>query len=258
MKTIAFKISDNHEMVNFYKNIVGFVLKSEENGLSYFGTAKLKNQQLVLEETEIKVKHPNVHFSVGLPSEEELKKAVKRFTDHDYPFEKKEKGIVFTDPEENKVELFIRENLLVTAEVEPESVVPIKKAVDEDDLEVLPIDYSNKLTETCKVIQFCVNTWNKEESKIFYEKILGLEALGENQFGLSNGNLVLFLCEQEVNGSVTDLGWSFISINVKSSEEIEKLKKHLEKEEKVFFVDNKHTILSIFDTNGIEWWFTVK
>lgn len=40
VKTVAILVKDVEEMVNFYKNVLGFILKLEENNLSIFGSQK--------------------------------------------------------------------------------------------------------------------------------------------------------------------------------------------------------------------------
>ncbi|NSN53521.1 glyoxalase, partial [Enterococcus faecalis] len=51
LKTIAIRAKKVGEMVDFYKKVMGFVLKSEENNLSIWGTREAGTQLLILEET---------------------------------------------------------------------------------------------------------------------------------------------------------------------------------------------------------------
>ncbi|MEM5200342.1 glyoxalase, partial [Enterococcus faecium] len=48
LKTIAIRAKKVGEMVDFYKKVMGFVLKSEENNLSIWGTREAGTQLLIL------------------------------------------------------------------------------------------------------------------------------------------------------------------------------------------------------------------
>ncbi|MBP1045130.1 VOC family protein [Enterococcus sp. BWM-S5] len=242
LKTIAFRINDNYKMVDFYKNIVGLTLKSEENGLSIFGSSKEKTQVLILEEAET-FTHSNVHFSVHIYSEEEWLAIVQRFSEHGYPIEKsmedeKQKSIFITDPEMNEIEFYF-----------------LKEAADasEEQQEILAFQEEE---ETGNVVQVSLNTVDAQLSKTFYEEVLGLKDIGEKMLSLGSQNVVFQLLENEPLEGRADLGWNFFVVDLDGKEEIEKLMYHLEQKKQDFFIDNKRSILTVFDINGIEWWFT--
>lgn len=52
VKTVALRAKDVERMVNFYKNVLGFILKLEENNLSIFGSQEKDSRLLILEETD--------------------------------------------------------------------------------------------------------------------------------------------------------------------------------------------------------------
>ena len=126
----------------------------------------------------------------------------------------------------------------------------------DEDPTALPVDYSNKLPENSRLTKVCINTLDSDGSVTFYDKVLGLTPAGERNFTLDQADLRL--CDEAEEGAASDLGWSFFTVNVQSSQAIEALMVHLEQLGHEFFVDNKRSILSLFDQNGIEWWFTKK
>lgn len=77
VKTVAILVKDVEEMVNFYKNVLGFILKLEENNLSIFGSQKKDSRLLILEEVESEQEQLDfsssvVCFSLLIPTEEEF------------------------------------------------------------------------------------------------------------------------------------------------------------------------------------------
>nr|WP_086350295.1 VOC family protein [Enterococcus sp. 9E7_DIV0242]OTP12712.1 hypothetical protein A5888_003291 [Enterococcus sp. 9E7_DIV0242] len=238
LKTISFRIKDN-------ENMVGLTLKSEENGLSIFSANKEKTQALILEEGET-FSHAAVHFSVCLPSEVEWLDLVRRFNEHGYPIQRKktEEGtekIIVVDPEENEIEFYYQENQLDS---------PEKAVVDDlQEAEALQKDDGN-------VFRISLNTLDVQSSKEFYEKVLGLASMDDTTLRLGDQDVVFQLLEKEHLGQRADLGWNFFVVDLDGTEEIEKLMYHLEQKKQDFFIDNKRSILTVFDINGIEWWFT--
>ena len=66
-------------MVDFYKKVMGFVLKSEENNLSIWGTREAGTQLLILEETRKAEDFHNeekqmAYFSIKVPTEKNFYK----------------------------------------------------------------------------------------------------------------------------------------------------------------------------------------
>ena len=77
LKTIAIRAKKVGEMVDFYKKVMGFVLKSEENNLSIWGTREAGTQLLILEETRKAEDFHNeekqmAYLSIKVPTEKEL------------------------------------------------------------------------------------------------------------------------------------------------------------------------------------------
>ncbi|MGC6768901.1 CppA N-terminal domain-containing protein [Enterococcus sp. LJL128] len=235
LNTIAFKINSNHEMVSFYKDVLGFTLKNEENGLSIFDINKDKKQQLILEETDAmdlseKAEASLVHYSVQMGSESEFTAALQHFSSQDISTEelsknKKLNGVRLVDPEKNEIEF----------------LYPNKAH-----------DGQNGETVGSGLVKISLNTANKEQSQTFYENIFGMKKLAEDLLTFNNQKVVFQLVEEK---DYDNLGWSFFVVDLKTSEEIERLSEHLKTMKQDFFVDNKRSILTVFDVNGIEWWF---
>lgn len=248
LKTIAFRIKDNYKMVDFYRNIVGLTLKSEENGLSIFSSNKNKNQVLILEEGET-FDHSTVHFSVRLSSEQEWLDIVERFSEHNYPIKNKEieedrQKIVIVDPESNEVEFYYDRE-------QQEGHQGYTEITHLQEVEGLEDEQ-----ETGKVAKISLNTINVESSKEFYEQVLGLTSIDDTTLKLGDQNVVFQLLERQQLEPRADLGWNFFVVDLDGKDEIEKLMYHLEQKKQDFFIDNKRSILTVFDINGIEWWFT--
>lgn len=51
LKSVAIRVKDRDKMINFYKNVVGFDLKREENELAILGTEEAGSEMLLLEES---------------------------------------------------------------------------------------------------------------------------------------------------------------------------------------------------------------
>ena len=91
-RDIAIQCEKVGEMVDFYKKVMGFVLKSEENNLSIWGTREAGTQLLILEETRKAEDFHNeekqmAYFSIKVPTEKEFLQIAQRVLEQDYPID---------------------------------------------------------------------------------------------------------------------------------------------------------------------------
>lgn len=49
LATVAIRVKDRDKMIDFYRDLIGFVLKGEENALAIMGTVEDKSENLWLE-----------------------------------------------------------------------------------------------------------------------------------------------------------------------------------------------------------------
>ena len=259
IQSIALKIEEKEDMIDFYKNQLGFVLKSEENNLSILGSKKKHSRLIILEQKskneKVKQRIP-IRYSMLIPTENEFMCIAKRIFDAKYSindFYRNEayQVIRVKDPEENQIEL-------ICEEIKEDTLGNLNKIIDLKELAdqcVIDIPY---LTDEVTINKIYLPVANEKASIRFYKQILGM--IDENQcLMLNNGNIIFHLSEGGngfyIKENSYSTGINFYVLNMNSSKEIDKLAQHLKKEKIDFFVDQKKTILSIFDPNGIEWWF---
>lgn len=264
VKTVAINVKDVDKMVNFYKNVLGFVLKLEENNLSIFGSQEKNSRLLILEEidseeNQVETVEQSICLSLLIPSEEEFGSLLRRISVHNYPINKSEKqgqrkSVYLKDPEGNDLE------------------VRYQGATDQSagDIEALDTEYliqqSNilysSLSEDVRFSQIKLSVQNKSKHRSFYKDILGMssENMLEDKLYMNDGNFSVYLNdkieqnEKKVKGDKF-LGLDFFVLALEDEEEMKKMKRHLENKQQEFFVDKKLTILTIYDPSKIEWWF---
>lgn len=267
VKTVAIKVKKVGEMVDFYKQVVGFVLKSEENNLSIFGTQEAGSQILILEETRSAEEfHGETKqlalFSIKVPTEDEFLKITKRILEKQYPIDESLKqgtkqSIFVTDLEGNRFEIFYDS---AETSSKPSGVVEkldLESAIDES------VGQHEGLAEGAYLAHVQLNVGNEEELLYFYHDILGIHQLAETDvFSMNEGRFVITFQKvaAELLTSLPDphIGLDFFAFEVEDTEQIKQLEKHLLEKEMKFFSDKKKSILTIYDPSGIEWWFVVK
>lgn len=264
VKTVAIRVNNVEKMANFYKNVLGFVLKLEENNLSIFGSLEKNSRLLILEETRIEEKEVGAFeqsfcFSLLIPTEEEFGSMMRRISAHDYPIKRSvqhgnRRSIFLTDPEGNELEVSVQA-LTNKWAGEPESF-NVQTLVHESN-----VLYSS-LSEKVRFDQIKMPMSNKEEYHYFFEEILGMDTEYDqpDELSLNNGNFLIHLdgsaelADKRIVDEVT-LGIDFFVLPLKNEEDMLKLKTHLEENKQEFYVDKKLTILTIYDPGNIEWWF---
>ncbi|MBO0439538.1 VOC family protein [Candidatus Enterococcus ikei] len=265
VKTIALRVKNVDSMVSFYKNVLGFILKLEENNLSLFGSQKKDSRLLILEETDSQEGQMSffekaVCFSLLIPTKEEFGSILRRITSHNYPIDRaikqgKRKSVFLKDPEGNELEVCYQEG------AEDQSM----KAIERLDIDALvrqsKVLYSS-LSADVRFDRIKLSVRDKAEHYRFYQRILGMTSKGKttDQLLMNEGNFSIHLDDwvKESSKKATEeeaLGLDFFVLTIGHKKEMEKLKQHLEEQKQEFFVDKKLTILTIYDPSKIEWWF---
>lgn len=262
IQSIALKVEEKEEMIEFYKKQLGFVLKSEENNLSILGSKKKRSRLIILEqkiEEERPKKRIPVHFSLLIPTEEEFFCIAKRIFETNYPIneffqDKTGQIICLSDPEENKIDI-------VCKNINDDTLRTLKEEINIEKLAEKSTADLPQLSPEVTVHQIYLPVGNEELSVNFYEEMFGM-VQEKDCLIVNQGEVIFYLDEQGNDFSIEEadhtVGINFYVLNVNDSKEIEKLEKHLAKNKIDFFVDQKKTILSVFDLNGIEWWFVRK
>ncbi|MGM0217585.1 VOC family protein [Enterococcus sp. AZ126] len=262
VKTVAIHIEDVEKMVCFYKNVLGFILKLEENNLSIFGSQAKNSRLLILEETDserVKTKfvEKSACLSLLIPTKEEFGSLLRRITAHNYPILKStqkeyRRSVFLEDPEGNKLEISYQG----ASDQFKEEILDIQSLVDQSD--ILYSSLSADVRFDC--LKLCVQ--DKAEHHSFYEDILGMISEGKTADTLSLNDKKFWIRledskkqDRQVDTSEEILGLDFFVVTINHEEEMKKLKQHLEKQKQEFFVDKKLTILTIYDPSEIEWWF---
>ncbi|ALS01141.1 hypothetical protein ATZ33_07090 [Enterococcus silesiacus] len=264
VKTVALRIKDVEKMVSFYKNVLGFVLKLEENNLSIFGSQEKDSRLLILEEIDsedepIEVSDKAVCFSLLIPTEEEFGSLLRRITSHNYPIKKatqkeQRKSVFLEDPEGNELEVSYqgaKDQLEAGTEV-----LDIQPLIQKSN-----VLYSS-LSAGVRFDRIKLNVKDKMKHHSFYQNILGMtpESKRLDALSMNDGNFWIHLDDAvKINSAKVDseesLGVDFFVLTLHHEAEMKQLKSHLEEQQQAFFVDKKLTILTIYDPSQIEWWF---
>ncbi|EOH92170.1 hypothetical protein UAW_03154 [Enterococcus haemoperoxidus ATCC BAA-382] len=264
VKTVALRIKDVERMVSFYKNVLGFVLKLEENNLSIFGSQEKDSRLLILEEIDSEKDHIDVSdkavcFSLLIPTEEEFGSLLRRITAHNYPIsksvqKKQRKSVFLKDPEGNELE--------VSYQGAKDSAKEVTEILDIQPLiQKSKVLYSS-LSAGVRFDRIKLHVTDKSEHHSFYQDMLGMTSENKlaNTLSMNDGNFSIHLDDSEKQNSQKadskeSLGLDFFVLTLNHETEMKKLKKHLEEQQQEFFVDKKLTILTIYDPSEIEWWF---
>lgn len=265
VETIALKVNDVEKMNHFYKNILGFVLKVEENNMSIFGSEESNSRLLILEEIETAEKVVGTFkqifcFSLLIPTEAEFSALLKKITMYDYPIgqvlqEKNRRSVILSDPEGNKVELCY---------YVPKTAQHFNQQETFDPEEVLAetSEIFASLSPAVRIERLRMPVENSEQYHFFYQGILGMPVVSEKsgRARFTNGRFSLELIEVATEPlsfeeNEETLGIEFLIFPLKNKQEMEQLKEHLDNEKQSFFVDKKRTVLTIYDPGNTEWWF---
>lgn len=264
VKSLAIRVNDLDAMLSFYHDILGFRIKGEENGLAFLGTVELKNELLILEEIigesmpidETKIVRS---FSLWVPSAMELTNIFAALKRMDYPvtavWDSGDRWeLVVVDPEANMLEIY--------CDRPGPTITPV--ALDFDKLSMLSNENQEYigLSAGSKIEKIHLNAQDYADSWHFYRSILGLIVVDESSgiLTLDRGDFLVGLRENKLPTIDRDpdqqIGVEFLTIELPDKATLERLKRHLEQQQVDFFADKKLKILTVFDPNGLEWWFT--
>lgn len=257
IQNVVIRVKNRDKMIDFYRHLIGFKLLGEENALAFMGTGDKKNDCLWLEESprandhfgEVKKMH---HFTIAVPKVAELAEVYARLQQETYPvaidFSKKVIRLQLTDPEENQLEIIAnQENHLVEDEAQ------LLKQLPEQRL---------GLSEQAYIESIHLNVTDLEEMKQFFEQSFGEMIQDEKVFELKNERPFHVTVREAIGEQITTesheiIGLDFLKFKI-TSEQLSQLEARFKATKQEYFVDQKKSILTIYDKVGVEWWFTVK
>lgn len=263
--TVAMRIKNREKMIHFYRDVVGFSLKREENELAIFGTVEKENELLWLEESPNAAEHTGEikklqRLCLVIPTEDEMGDILKRIKDNDYPIEDSlyddgPMGILLVDPEGNQIEIYYG--------AECGNQIKDPEPLDHAKLLDKAQGVHQKLSEAVIFDKIHMNTSNLTEETAFLSDVLGLQVKDESGgiHVLNDGNFHVGLLEG--HGGTLDLktddvlGLDFLKFQVAEAD-IASLEAHLTAIDQEFFIDKKKSIITVYDPAGIEWWFVKK
>lgn len=259
--TVAIRVKDRDQAILFYRDILGFELKREENELAIFGYNGDAKEVLWLEESpratdhsgEIKKMQRIVLAVASLAEAATIAKNVQQrdLKFEDILFENNQLGFTLADPEGNLIE--------VCYTAKDKETVPSNEA---DLINAAPKKPA-KLSADVRFGKLYLHVSDLAKEQAFLEDVLGLKTQeAEKQaFLLNDGDFQVGLTQAQ--GGTIDLpthevlGLDFLKISI-SQEDLDSLEKHLTNENQEFFIDKKRKLLTTYDAIGIEWWFIVQ
>ena len=262
LKSVAIRVKDRDKMIDFYKNTIGFDLKREENELAILGTEERDSEMLLLEESPRandhfgEIKKLN-RFSLIIPSVEEMADILCRIRKTNHTIEKAledqgRMGILVKDPEGNELEIY-HEDGTIEKSTDPENL-------DQESLLRKSEEKYKKLSADSYFEKIHLNVIDSTKERKFLENLLGLKVHDEKNklYVLNEGDFHVGLTEAKSRAIELPthevIGLDFLKFVI-SQDSMEELIHHLNEHGIDFFLDKKHTVLTIYDAVGIEWWF---
>ena len=236
LRTIAIRVKDRDKAIAFYRDVLGFDLKREENELAILGFKGAEGEVIWLEESP----RANDHFGeikkmqrirLTVASLEELAAICKKAKEQSATFEESfYEGTQETD---------LPKTLEALIEAAPSEVV--------------------LLSSKARFNQIHLNVSDVAKERDFLEELLGLTTKEADGFlHLNEDDFQVGLIEGQ--GGTIDLpthevlGLDFLKIAI-DKEDLLTLEAHLTDSKQEFFIDKKKNLLTTYDTIGIEWWF---
>lgn len=249
--TIAIRVKDRDKMIEFYKDIIGFALKREENTLAIMGVKENETQHLWLEESPRAKEHFGEvkklnRYTLVVSNMEELGDLYHRLKQANYPivetnYEEKIQVLV-DDPEGNRLEIIAGNE---------------EKTIQKDEqLLALATGKFNILSQNVSLEKIQINVKEPKKEEEFLQNILGFY-LGEKETGKSSDLDVVIKTTDSAIADIDSsevLGLEIIRFVV-TSDIMTAMEKHFIEQQQDFYTDKKKTILTIYDPAGLEWWF---
>lgn len=261
VETVAIRVKDRDAMIAFYRDIIGFTLKREENELAIMGNQEAGDESLWLEESpraeaffgeEKKLQR----ISLVIPTEAELADLAKRIRSHEYPivdalWDQGVMGILLNDPEGNQIEVYHGQTPAV--QMTPEPLVY-------DKLVAKATGAYPSLSQEVHFDKIHLNTAQLAEEEAFLRNLgfcikdetSGIHVLNEGRFHVGLTAAAGGTVEMKTDDV---LGLDFLKFHV-SEADLQNLIQHLQASEWPFYMDKKQSIVTVYDPTGIEWWFT--
>lgn len=243
LETITIRVKDRDQMIAFYRDMIGFSLKREENALAIMGVKESSKEQIWLEESPRAYPHFGeikklANYTLTVPSVEELASIYCRLVKHDYPtndlcFNEEEIQLTLVDPEENE--------LTIQAKQTETGITSTTTFAEKGEENLV-------LTAEAKITGVHLNVPDAPVATTFFQEILGC---GSDNFQLA---LTDTQGEQYLTSEDEILGLDFLKFNIEEADLLA-LEQQLVKHNQEFYIDQKKSILTIFDPIGVEWWF---
>lgn len=256
-ETVVIRVKNRDKMIAFYRDLIGFTLKGEENALAIMEIEEEKKERLWLEESPRADEHFGeikklYQYTLTLNSVAELSDLYARLEKNEYPivhseFED-EIRFVLLDPEENQLKIRVRNQ---------------EQIQDRTQLLALTKGKFAKLSKDSSIQTIHLNVTDQKKEANFLQNILGfqLDSDNPNHYYSENrdfGVTLHFSNSQAVKVDPTEiLGLEILRFAVTKTG-MEKLEQHLLNSKQDYYIDKKKTILTIYDPLGIEWWFVSK
>ncbi|MFV0560629.1 MAG: VOC family protein [Enterococcus sp.] len=265
LNSIAIRVKDRDKMIDFYQKIIGFDLKREENELAILGTIATDSELLLLEESPRANDHTGEikklqRLTLVIPTKEEFANILYRIRTANYTIKdalttQGRMGLIVTDPEENELEIYFSDQTTTGME-QP-------KQLNQEEVVAQASRENQTLSEDVHFEKVHLNVHSLASEHTFLSEILGLKVQDELDgiHVLNEGAFHVGLNEAQ-GGTIalpTDevLGLDFLRFGIKK-DRLQSLEEHLLQADYDFFIDKKKTVLTIYDSIGIEWWFMSK
>ncbi len=257
LATVAIRVKDRDKMIAFYRDLIGFELKGEENALAIMGIAKTKQENLWIEESpraqsyEGQIKRLK-QLGLHIGHLEELADLYARLIKADYSkvateFSEDRVHLLVEDPEENFLDIYVETQLPVTSA--------------EKLLENSKNDYP-KLSVDSTLDNVSLHVLDKAEEGHFLSSVIGFDSdEGAYQLALSKQAFWISLEEkanQTLAMSADDITGLEVVKFVISQKDLLDLEKTLQGSGRPFYIDHKKTIIAVSDPAGVEWWYSIK
>lgn len=253
LSIVALRVKNRDQMINFYCEMLGFKLKTEENELAILVAEDGSHERIWLEESPRATEHFGEvkrlnYYKVEVPTLSEFAAVYSRLVHAKYPVIQAEFTpdlcqFTIVDPEGNQ--LAIRT---------PETV-----SIDETSL-LTSADPNKKLSSKARIAALGLHAQDVQEECQFLADLLGFE-FDENNIAfqtLADGEFDISIIKHDTENvkipSHQILGLDFLKFQLQD-EQFEQLLKHVQESQMKHYLDSKQKILTVYDPVGVEWWF---
>lgn len=244
LETITIRVKNRDEMIAFYREIIGFTLKQEENALAIMGIRESVLEHLWLEESPRAHSHFGeikklASYTIQVASLAELASIYCRVLKNkisviDLIFTNEMIQLTLLDPEENQLVVYV-------AQPKGQAIQTPKALLEQG-------DETTTLAPTTQLVGVHLNAPNKKEAMTFFQDVLGIGSEVPLLTVTDTDGKQFLTAEDEV------LGLDFLKFGIEEADLLA-LEQHLTLKAQDFYIDKKKSILTVFDPMGVEWWF---